>query len=194
MLSDLIVLTEPPAARQDANFQAKRKAAQRSLDAARRSLQQRAEGKHIPGAGFPYDNGVDAFASITCTDSTKPDDIAAFPRYAANAEKRAKYFGAIWVWNGPFCAANAFSAADEDAYRGDFTKRTVNPLLFVGNYWDPATRYEGAVSAASRAPNSRLLSSDSWGHTAYGSTSVPTPIGSYLISVKLPAEGPGLRR
>ena len=44
------------------------------------------------------------------------------------------------------------------------------PVLVVGNYWDPATRYEGAVRVSRLLPSSRLLSSDSWGHTAYGTS------------------------
>ena len=67
---------------------------------------------------------------------------------------------------------------------------TVKPLLFVGNYWDPATRYENAVKAARLSPNSRLLTSDSWGHLAYRSSEcVTSAVGAYLVRLKLPAEG-----
>ncbi|MER7418035.1 alpha/beta hydrolase [Micromonospora peucetia] len=79
---------------------------------------------------------------------------------------------------------------DEDAYTGPFNRRTSAPVLVVGNYWDPATNYRGAVSSARLLPNSRLLSSDSWGHTAYGTSACATgAIDAYLLRGALPANG-----
>jgi len=188
LLLSLLTMTEPPAA--DASG-SRRRAAERALTAVRHRLAERAEVKHRPGAaGFPYNNSLDATVSVTCTDGVQPDDIAATPTHVAKAAKRVSYFGELWAWHDPFCAKNAFSAQDEDRYRGSFTRRTVKPLLFVGNYWDPVTRYESAVKAARLTPNSRLLSSDSWGHTAYGSSEcVNSAVGAYLVQLRLPAEG-----
>ena len=63
-------------------------------------------------------------------------------------------------------------------------------MLIVGNYWDPATNYAGAVSTSKRLPNSRLLSSNSWGHTAYGvSECVTDAVDTYLLTKKVPAKG-----
>jgi hypothetical protein len=88
------------------------------------------------------------------------------------------------------CAGDAFTGSDEDAYTGPFTKRTAAPVLFVGDFHDPATNYRGAVSASRRLPNSRLLSSDSWGHTAYGTSDcVTAAMDKYLLSARLPAKG-----
>jgi len=36
----------------------------------------------------------------------------------------------------------------------------------IGNLFDPATRYQGAVAAAALLPNSRLLTVHAWGHTS----------------------------
>jgi len=41
----------------------------------------------------------------------------------------------------------------EGAYRGPFTRRTLNPILTVGNLWDPVTDSDGAVKVASVLPN-----------------------------------------
>jgi len=41
---------------------------------------------------------------------------------------------------------------DEDAYRRPFNRRTAAPVLFVGNYYDPATNYDAAVSATKLLP------------------------------------------
>ena len=47
---------------------------------------------------------------------------------AAKADQRAPYFGRAWAWSTVQCASNSWTARDEDAYRGPFTKRTASPL------------------------------------------------------------------
>ena len=49
---------------------------------------------------------------------------------------------------------------------GPFDKWTANPVLVIGNLFDPATRYQGAVTASTLLPNSRLLTVHAWGHTS----------------------------
>ena len=140
--------------------------------------------------GFPYDNSLDAFQTISCTDSLDSPNLAGYPALAAAAERRAPYFGALWVWNMASCASPSWTVNDEDAYRGPFNRRTAKTVLIVGNYWDPATNYAGAVAASKLMPNSRLLSSDSWGHTAYGTSDcVTNAVDNYLIKGTLPKRG-----
>ena len=106
------------------------------------------------------------------------------------ADKRAPYFGRLWLWNLAGCSSTKWTVKDEDAYRGSFTKKTATPVLIVGNYWDPATNYAGAVSTSKRLPNSRLVSSNSWGHTAYGTSQCATQaVDTYLLTKKIPAKG-----
>jgi hypothetical protein len=60
-------------------------------------------------------------------------------------------------------------------------------VLIVGSYWDPATSYAEAVAVSRMLPNSRLLSSDNWGHTGYGtSTCVTAAVDAYLLGGVLP--------
>lgn len=70
--------------------------------------------------------------------------------------------------------------------RGD-----ANPVLVVGNSFDPATPYAGAQKVADLLPNSRLLTYAGWGHTACGSGNfcVVSTVVSYLITRQVPAEG-----
>ncbi|GAA3695186.1 alpha/beta hydrolase [Microlunatus aurantiacus] len=146
----------------------------------------------LPGKrlGFPYDNSVDAFQTIACTDSRNSKNLADFGRLANAADKRAPYFGRLWLWNLAGCSSTKWTVKDEDAYRGPWTKRTSTPVLIVGNYWDPATNYAGALSTSKRLPNSRLLSSNSWGHTAYGTSECVTDaVDTYLLTKKVPAPG-----
>ena len=139
---------------------------------------------------FPYSNGLETFLSVDCTDAYHPKKLADWPALARQEDKRAPYFGRLWAWGTAPCARDAWTVRDADAYTGPFDRRTAAPVLVVGNYWDPATNYQGAVTSAQLLPNSRLLSSDSWGHTAYGTSACVTgAVDAYLLRGALPAKG-----
>jgi pimeloyl-ACP methyl ester carboxylesterase len=186
MLADLYVLTEPPAT-------SPRPAGTRYADAARNLAEVRRttiEEGDRPRWGFPYDNSLDALASVACTDSKENTKSSQFPAYAIEAGNRAPYFGQPWLWFTSVCAGDAFTGNDEDAYTGPFNTKTRAPVLYVGNYYDPATNYDGAVTASRRMPNSRLLTSDSFGHTAYGTSDCTTDaVDAYLLNAALPPAG-----
>ncbi len=142
------------------------------------------------GFGFPYDNSPEAYQSVLCTDGVNPPDAASWAGYADANDLKAPDFGRLWTWGSAPCASATWTAHDEDNYRASFTRRTVNPVLVVGNYWDPATNYDNAVKVASMLPNSRLLRSNSWGHTAYGTSACATgAVDTYLLTGELPAVG-----
>jgi pimeloyl-ACP methyl ester carboxylesterase len=150
----------------------------------------RAKAANKPSRDFPYDNGFESFAAVDCTDALFPKDAGSWPALMAKADKRAPYFGRAWGWSTAQCARNTWTARDEDAYTGPWTRRTAAPVLIVGTKWDPATNYDDAVSAAKRLPNSRLLSNTNWGHTSYGTSDCATgAIDNYLIKGTLPAKG-----
>lgn len=182
LAQQLLVLTEPPAA----TAAQRRVAAQRAVT----KLIREAPAGTKPARDFPYDNGFEAFLGVTCTDGLHPADAAKWPQRVAASDRRAPYFGRAWAWSTAPCARDTWTVRDEDAYRGPFTRRTAAPVLVVGNYWDPATNYNDAVSSARLLPNSRLLSSDSWGHTAYGTSACVTgAVDAYLVRVTLPRAG-----
>ncbi|WP_242905169.1 alpha/beta hydrolase [Actinomadura terrae] len=139
---------------------------------------------------FPYDNSPDALSSVICTDASHPKKAEDWPALTAAADRRAPYFGGGWGWTTVQCARQSWTVRDEDAYNGPFNRRTSAPVLFVGDYYDPATNYNDAVSSSKLLPNSRLLSSDSWGHTAYGTSACVTgAIETYLVKGTLPPAG-----
>ncbi|WP_433729152.1 alpha/beta hydrolase [Actinoplanes sp. CA-051413] len=143
-----------------------------------------------PARDFPYDNTLDAFSGVICTDADHPRDTSMWPALTAAEDARAPYFGRAWGWGTVPCAGNTWTVRDEDAYRGPFNRTTSAPVLFVGNYWDPATSYRQAESATKLLPGSRLLSSDNWGHTAYGTSTCATrAVDRYLLGGTLPAAG-----
>ncbi|SIQ24361.1 alpha/beta hydrolase [Micromonospora avicenniae] len=179
LTAELLVLTDPAAA---APAQDLARTAVTRLAAEARQQARRYD--------FPYDNNLETFLGVDCTDANHPKDAASWPARAAKADQRDPYFGRVWAWATSPCARSTWTVRDEDAYTGPFDRRTSAPVLVVGNYWDPATNYHGAVSSAALLPNSRLLSSDSWGHTAYGTSACATgAIDEYLLDGKLPAKG-----
>jgi pimeloyl-ACP methyl ester carboxylesterase len=190
-VADMLIATDPatagapPAAAKAAT--ARRVSAVKALSKSVKAQQARSA---RPAFDFPYDNSFDGFSAVACTDGGNPTTASQWPAAADAADLKAKYFGRLWTWSSSQCARSTWTAKDEDAYHGPFTKRTVAPVLVVGTKWDPATNYAGAVKAASLLPNSRLLSNDNWGHTSYGSSDCATgAIERYLIKLALPVKG-----
>nr|WP_221379910.1 alpha/beta fold hydrolase [Actinoplanes polyasparticus] len=132
----------------------------------------------------PYDNSLEAASGVLCTDGRFPARAEQWPAAVAARERTAPYFGGSeLVWKDTVCASNTWTARDEDAYTGPFNRHTAAPVLVVGSFWDPSTNYAGAVSTSRLMPNSRLLSSNNWGHTAYARGACATAwIDAYLLT------------
>jgi hypothetical protein len=82
------------------------------------------------------------------------------------------YFGRIWTWVSGICAA--WDHTDTARYMGPFDRRTSNPVLVVGNQFDPATPYQGAVTVANLLPNSRCSPSTAGDTPRCSSPPAPT--------------------
>ncbi|MGV8909444.1 MAG: alpha/beta fold hydrolase [Propionicimonas sp.] len=135
-----------------------------------------------------YNNGLEAYSGVLCTDSWQPADPNSWIK-ANNRAANPPHFAKLWGWSDVQCATDYWKAKDEDVYRGPFTKRTANPVLIVGNYHDPATKYSGALDTRKLMPNSYLVRSDSWGHTAYGTSDcVTNRVDAYLLGLAKPAD------
>jgi pimeloyl-ACP methyl ester carboxylesterase len=142
------------------------------------------------GRDFMYLNDAEAFSGVMCTDALHPKDASGWAAASAKSDKRAPYFGRLWAWGSAQCARNTWTVRDEDAYRGPFNRKTAATVLVVGSLWDPATNYVEAVSSAKLLPNSRMLTSDNFGHTAYGTGDCATGVmDKYLLRGTLPAKG-----
>ncbi len=137
-----------------------------------------------------YPNFVEGGPGVACSDSDNPDHFGAWRRSADLATTESAYFGRIWTWSSSACLPWP-QGAGQDRYQGPWTARTAKPVLVVGNYFDPATRYEGAVTASRLLPNSRLLSYAGWGHTAFlsGNLCVDDAVTRYLVTTRTPAPG-----
>jgi pimeloyl-ACP methyl ester carboxylesterase len=144
---------------------------------------------YIARRGFPhYRNFVEGFPAVACSDSDNPHSYSAWSTAGAAADAAFGYFGRIWTWASSICAA--WPGADADRFTGPFTRRTANPVLVIGNRFDPATRYEGAVKVASLLPASRLLTVQGWGHTSLFLSQCADAIAAkYLLQVAVPPVG-----
>lgn len=118
--------------------------------------------------GFPnYPNFVEGFPGVACSDAESPDGAhQTWFDAGKQATEDFGIFGEIWTWASQPCTV--WSSFDADAYRGPFTADTANPVLVIGNLYDPATAYSGAQQARNLLPNSALLSVDEPGHTSLG--------------------------
>lgn len=184
-LQDIFVLTEPNLSSTQRTERVAR------VSAVRAELREQLTLSPENPSADDYIPLVDAYYGIRCSDSIQPEGVNRWPDFAEKANLRKPYFGRIYAWNAPQCAAELWQPRDEDRYLGPFNLRTKAPILLVGNYYDPATGYRnGALRAAKTLGNARLLTSDSWGHTAYGvSDCVNDAVANYLLNGALPPEG-----
>ncbi len=134
-----------------------------------------------------YPNAVEGFPGVACSDSDNPGNYQAWSDAAA-ARAEVSTFGPIWTWASSICAN--WPGAMDSRYAGPFTAGTANPVLVVGNLYDPATPYHGAQTVANMLPNARLLTVDGWGHASlFLSQCATNAVAAYLVHGTLPAEG-----
>ncbi len=135
------------------------------------------------------DAGLEWFNAVACVDTPNPRNPYAYPRFARSADRQGGPFGAPWIYAMLPCAT--WPATDEDRYAGPWDRETA-PVLLVGNrQGDPATPYDDAQATARVLGNARLVTLDSFGHTAFGglSTCIDRAVERYLVDLVLPAEG-----
>lgn len=133
-------------------------------------------------------NQFEAQSGVQCSDTLNAENASSWPAASAAADRHERYFGAMYAWLSVQCARTTWTAQDQDVYQGPFDHRTAAPVLVIGDFWDPATNYDNAVQVARRLPNSRLVASDSWGHTALlTSACVDNTTFSYLLHPLAPA-------
>ncbi|MDP9294883.1 MAG: alpha/beta hydrolase [Actinomycetota bacterium] len=157
-------------------------------------LYQRTRPAYAPTRGMrerittDYENFLEGFPGVACSDSDNPDDYAAWSIAGAKADAEFGYFGRIWTWASSICAE--WRGFDRDRYMGPFNRVTANPILVVGNTFDPATRYEGAQIVHRLMPRSSLLTVHGWGHTSlFLSQCADAAIARYLIDEATPPPG-----
>jgi pimeloyl-ACP methyl ester carboxylesterase len=148
-------------------------------------------GLSAAAAQEPYPNIREGGPSVICSDGINPRSFEVWRRAVHTAARQVRYFGRLWGWVGSACAPWP-ATAGQDRYLGPWSARTSAPVLVVGNFFDPATRYQGAVTASRLLPNSRLLSYAGWGHVAYfarGNFCIDSAVTHYIVTAEVPAPG-----
>jgi pimeloyl-ACP methyl ester carboxylesterase len=137
-------------------------------------------------SSYPYQ--VEGYPGVACSDSVNPTTYGAWPRAAAAADENYGYFGSYWTWVSSIC--QPWEGPVAHAYLGPFDSQTANPVLVVGNRYDPATRYESAVLVSDLLPNSTLLTLEGWGHTTlFLSACVDEAVSKYFLTGVPPPDG-----
>ena len=86
------------------------------------------------------------------------------------------------------CAA--WTGRATERHTGPWDSWTRNPVLVVGNRYDPARPYRNAVLVHDLLPNSTLVTVDGVGHGSVGSSSCATSVVSqYLLTGATPPAG-----
>jgi pimeloyl-ACP methyl ester carboxylesterase len=135
-----------------------------------------------------YPNVIEGFVGVACSDSDNPDRHRFWSIAGAEADAAHGYFGRLWTWASSPCAV--WRGFDDGRSMGPFTAETSNPVLVVGNLYDPATPYHGALAVRDLLPNSSLLTLDGWGHvSAFLSQCADTAVADYLLTGVPPADG-----
>jgi pimeloyl-ACP methyl ester carboxylesterase len=135
-----------------------------------------------------YPNFVEGFPGVACSETHNPSNVGAWARAARAQDRQFPYFGRPWTWVSSIC--EPWPGWDDDHFDGPWTHTTANPVLVVGNLFDPATRYQGAVTVNRLLPNSRLLTLAGWGHTSlFVSSCVDAYVSTYLLTSRVPPKG-----
>lgn len=122
-------------------------------------------------------------AAVMCSEGRHPQSLDSWNGRDRSAHGPGAYVQRYWLWQSAACAGEAWTIDDEDAYTGGFAVPSDAPVLVVGSRHDPATPYAAAVAVAERTPNAALVTSDTWGHTAYGHSRCATAaVDAYLLS------------
>ena len=162
-------------------------ASPRRLGASLGALHQ-AEGLASVASGNSYRNFLEGFPGVACSDSENPTSYDAWSAQGAISDQRFGYFGRAWTWVSSICAQ--WPGFDRQRYMGPFDRRTANPVLVIGNLFDPATRYQGAQIVHRLMPRSALLTVRGWGHTSvFTSSCVDRLSVRYLIRRMTPDPG-----
>lgn len=137
------------------------------------------------GLDTPY-TADDSYAAVNCTDKPFRNRPNQTPSIADRFERQMPTFGRFLAWADPAICPN-WPLDRRDVYSGPWNRRTPNPVLVYGNFYDPATQYEFSRRMARELGNGFLVSADAFGHTILGfSTCTDTIATKYLIDLRLP--------
>ncbi|KAK4041152.1 TAP-like protein-domain-containing protein [Parachaetomium inaequale] len=105
-------------------------------------------------------------------------------------EATTRWFLDFWGHSNHFaCAQWKFDASER--YEGNFNVETTNPILFLGNTYDPVTPFESAKNMSESFVNGALLHLNGFGHLSLSDESdcVNDAIYNFFVNGEYPEEG-----
>jgi hypothetical protein len=141
---------------------------------------------------FPELAQIETIPAIRCSDvllrstSVSPEPAAIAEALIAQSPNVGS---SIATSQSLLCPQWPFEAKEQ--YSGDFDVETKNPILFVGNFFDPVTSLGAARNASATFSGSGLLVHSGYGHTSLAQTSTCSmaAIAAYYLNGTLPPEG-----
>lgn len=144
-------------------------------------------------AETPYTSD-DSYYGVNCQDKPYPSNPRVFQFLARAWELQAPTFGRYQAFDGPACSTWPAPAHQVERYTGPWNKRTANPIMVVGNTFDPATQYEFAQRMQRQLSSAVLVTVDVVEHCAIGRSKALTPlVTSYLVDKVVPKPGQVLK-
>ncbi|SNV19175.1 Tripeptidyl aminopeptidase precursor [Dermatophilus congolensis] len=134
-------------------------------------------------------NTMQVINAVNCLDrGAQRWDEAQLKSKKAEFESKAPVWGGMMSFGGNSCAAwpvPATGKIDKVSAQGS------GPIVVIGTTRDPATPYEWAKRLHDQLSNSRLISHEGDGHTAYktGSSCVDQAVDGYLMNGTPPKDG-----
>jgi pimeloyl-ACP methyl ester carboxylesterase len=129
-----------------------------------------------------YQSALNSATALQCADKPRPRvGPQAWPSIIGRLTRVSPYFAVNGWWLAVPCAA--WPLLNADRYSGPWNRSTHNPILVVGNRYDPQTAYQGARRVARLLGNARLLTLDGYGHTTDvdPSSCIDRAVSAYLI-------------
>ncbi|WP_018157175.1 alpha/beta hydrolase [Demetria terragena] len=130
-------------------------------------------------------NIMQVISAVNCLDRQGSPDVADYRKDQANFTKTAPTWGPLLAWGGAVCGEWPVKATGKPK---KITAQGSSPILVIGTTRDPATPYEWSVRLNNMLDNSRLISWDGDGHTAYmrSNKCVDGATDKYLLEGKVP--------
>ncbi|WP_107459545.1 alpha/beta hydrolase [Streptomyces colonosanans] len=144
-------------------------------------------------ADSPYTSD-DSYYGVNCQDKPYPTNPKVFANLARAWELNAPTFGRYQAYDAPACATWPSPARSAEQYPGPWNKRTANPVMVIGNTFDPATQYKFAQNMQRELGDSVLVTVDMIEHCAVGrSKALNGLVTSYLVDQAVPKPGQVLK-
>ncbi|WP_329790259.1 alpha/beta hydrolase [Lentzea sp. DG1S-22] len=136
----------------------------------------------------PYTSD-DSYYAVNCSDKPFSRTNRNWERTAAKWEQESPTFGRYQAASD-LLTCPTWPARHPDRWIGPWNRKTPNPVVVVGNYYDPATQYLFAQRMAKQLGNARLVSVDAFGHCILGrSAGTDAVVAKYLVDLVAPADG-----